>query len=95
MVGNRQATDALQTSHLMFNVQAGSNVIRLAASPGLGTYENAAAVVIASLKVTLAKEINLDLTGKSYDMDNPDDIKRALGYIITSLGGTATNVPTT
>lgn len=29
------------------------------------------------------------------DMDDPNDIKRALGYIITGLGGEALNVPTT
>ena len=51
----------LQTGHLVFNVQAGSGNIRLTATPGLGVSENAAAVVIASVKVTLVKELGIEI----------------------------------
>ena len=60
VVGTRQ-TNVLQTGHLIFNVQAGSRAIRLTATPDLGVSENAAAVVIASLKVTLVKEIGVEM----------------------------------
>lgn len=60
VVGTRQ-TNVLQTGHLIFNVQAGSRAIRLTATPDLGVSENAAAVVIASLKVTLVKEIGIEI----------------------------------
>lgn len=68
VVGTRQIGD-LQKGHLLFSVQAGSGTIRLTATPGLGTAENAAAVVIASLKVTLVKEIGIEIG----DIVAPDD----------------------
>ena len=35
------------------------------------------------------------LSGQSFDVTSNTDVQKALGVIITALGGTATNVPTT
>lgn len=84
VVGTRQ-TDVLQTGHLIFNVQAGSNAIRLTATPDLGVSEKAAAVVIASLKVTLVKEDIL--AGQSFNLASEPGINAALTAVIEKLGG--------
>ena len=44
---------------------------------------------------TTSLELATLLSGQTFDVTSNTDVQKALGAIITALGGTATNVPTT